>query len=120
MTLGLRMPVVIIALVALAVTPIIVGGREFDSIVQTWHWIDGHPEAAQAKERCLGPDKTWQWDKTSRGDVAFCYDDESGRWVVIILAMAGSALVLITGYALRRGKTPQDWKNRPSNAGERR
>lgn len=104
---------VLMALGAGLLAQVVVGGREFKAVKTTIHWDTAHPDAADAKRRCLEPDQQWSWWETRRGQVAFCHD-EAG-WLVIVFAVAAGVITLITGYLLGRDQTPEDWLRRPSN-----
>ena len=103
-------PLLLFALLAIAVF-VLVGGREFQEVLSTHHFWFDHADCQDIKDRAM-TDQNWLWAQTPRGMCAFYQDAKSHAWIVIIVAISGSVLWLITGH---RVKSPDAYLSRKSN-----
>lgn len=84
-----------------------VGGRTFERVVVTRHYADpqSHPDCYQERRSALEPSATWDWQQSRRGPCAFWRDPATGKLIVIIVALAGGVLTLITAFPPDDGRS---------------
>lgn len=88
------------------------GGKTFEKIVATSHFLNDHPECKASKMDAIRPDSFLKWETTPRGTCAFYHDVSRNCWIVIILVVSRGVVTLITGYDIAN---PGSWLKRPSN-----
>lgn len=102
-----------VTLIILAIT---VGGRIFQSVELTDHFVNEHPECRNLKREALSQGAKWDWTQNVRGPCAFYHDIKAHVWLVIIPVIIGAGkmakLILITAFKV---ESKDEYLNRRCN-----